>query len=44
MSGKALAAGLQPITPNQEPMASAISLTYFSNDAKCFPFFDFGQM
>ena len=33
MSGKALAAGTRANPQDQEPVASAIPLTYFSNDA-----------
>ena len=34
MSGKALAAGITASLVDQEPAASAVPLTYFSNDAK----------
>ena len=37
MSGKALAAGIAANPDDQEPVASAIPLTYFSND----PYFIF---
>ena len=33
MSGKALAAGISARLVDQEPAASAVPLTYFSNDA-----------
>ena len=34
VSGKALAAGITASLVDQEPAASAVPLTYFSNDAK----------
>jgi hypothetical protein len=34
VSGKALAAGIAANPDDQEPVASAIPLTYFSNDRK----------
>ena len=34
MSGKTLAAGIAANPDDQEPVASAIPLSYFSNDAK----------
>ncbi len=37
MSGKALAAGIAANPDDQEPVASAIPLTCFSNDAKRVP-------